>query len=59
MSLIHRTTGMHRSKAQTALLAAGFGGVLFALTFLVLGAIAPSYDALRETISGLIFLCLV
>jgi hypothetical protein len=36
-------------------LAAGFGGVLFALTFLVLGAIAPSYDALRETISALEF----
>jgi hypothetical protein len=37
---------MHRSKAQTALLAAGFGGVLFVMTFLVLGAMAPSYDAL-------------
>jgi hypothetical protein len=46
---------MHRSKAQTALLAAGFGGVLFVLTFLVLGAIAPNYDALRETISALEF----
>jgi hypothetical protein len=46
---------MHRSKAQTALLAAGFGGVLFAMTFLVLGAMAPSYDALRDTISALEF----
>lgn len=46
---------MHRSKSQTALLAAGFGGVLFVLTFLVLGAMAPSYDALRETISALEF----
>jgi|HubBroStandDraft_6_1064221.scaffolds.fasta_scaffold14544_2 hypothetical protein len=55
MSLINPTAGMHRSKAQTALLAAGFGGVLFALTFLVLGAIAPGYDALRETISALEF----
>ena len=46
---------MHRSKAQTVLLAAGFGGVLFALTFLVLGAMAPGYDSLRETISALEF----
>ena len=46
---------MHRSKTQTALLAAGFGGVLFVLTFLVLGAMAPGYDALRETISALEF----
>jgi hypothetical protein len=46
---------MHRSKLQTALLAAGFGGVLFVLTFLLLGALAPGYDALRETISALEF----
>jgi Protein of unknown function (DUF998) len=46
---------MHRSKTQTALLAAGFGGVLFVLTFLALGAMAPGYDALRETISALEF----
>jgi hypothetical protein len=46
---------MHRSKAQTALLAAGFGGVLFVVTFLVLGAMAPGYDSLRETISALEF----
>jgi hypothetical protein len=46
---------MHRSKLQTALLAAGFGGVLFVLTFLLLGAMAPGYDALRETISALEF----
>ena len=46
---------MHRSKAQVALLAAGFGGVLFALTFLVLGAMAPNYDAQRDTISALEF----
>ena len=55
MSLIPRTTGMHRSKAQTALLAAGFGGVVFVLTFLVLGMMAPGYDPLRETISALEF----
>ncbi len=46
---------MHRSKAQTALLAAGFGGVLFVVTFLVLGALAPGYNSLRETISALEF----
>jgi hypothetical protein len=46
---------MHRSKAQTALLAAGFGGILFVLTFLVLGAMTPNYDAMRETISALEF----
>jgi Protein of unknown function (DUF998) len=49
---------MHRSKTQTALLAAGFGGVLFVLTFLALGAMAPGYDALRETISALEFTAL-
>lgn len=36
-----------------ALLATGFGGILFVLTFVVLGAIAPGYDSLRETISAL------
>jgi hypothetical protein len=46
---------MHRSKLQTALLAPGFGGVFFVLTFLLLGALAPGYDALRETISALEF----
>jgi Protein of unknown function (DUF998) len=49
---------MHRSKAQTALLAAGFGGIPFVLTFLVLGAMAPSYDALHETISAIEFTAL-
>jgi hypothetical protein len=49
---------MHRSKTQKTLLAAGFGGVVFVLTFLVLGALAPNYDALRETISALEFTAL-
>jgi len=49
---------MHRSKTQTALLAAGFGGILFVLTFLVLGVMVPGYDALRETISALEFTAL-
>jgi hypothetical protein len=44
-----------RSRTQTLLLTAGFGGVLFILTYLVLGAIASSYDPLRDTISGLEF----
>lgn len=34
---------------------AGFGGIPFVLTFLVLGAIAPGYESLRETISALEF----
>jgi hypothetical protein len=55
MSFINQTTRTHRSKAQTALLAGGLGGVLFVLTFLLLGALAPGYDALRETISALEF----
>jgi hypothetical protein len=44
-----------RSKAQAAILATGFGGLFFALTYLVLGALAPGYDALRDTISALEF----
>lgn len=55
MSATSRTSGIHRSKAQTALLAAGFGGVLFVLTFLLLGTMAPGYDTLHETISALEF----
>ena len=46
---------MHRSAAQTALLAAGFGGLLFVLAYLILGALAPGYDALHDTISALEF----
>lgn len=46
---------IHRSKGQNALLAAGFGGVLFVLTFLTLGTMAPGYDPWRNTISALEF----
>jgi hypothetical protein len=46
---------MQRSAVQTALLAAGFGGLLFALTYLILGALAPGYDAFHDTISALEF----
>jgi hypothetical protein len=34
-------------------IAAGFGGVPFILTFVVLGAFAPGYDSLTQTISSL------
>lgn len=50
-----RAPRTHRSKAQTALLATAFGGVVFVVTFLLLGAIAPGYDPWRETISALEF----
>lgn len=46
---------MRRSKTQTALLASGFGGLLFVPAYLALGWLAPGYDALRETISALEF----
>jgi hypothetical protein len=58
MSFIDLARVTQRSKAQTTLLAAGFGGVLFVGTFLVLGAMAPSYDGLHETISALEFTAL-
>jgi hypothetical protein len=48
-------TGGSRSLRDRALLAAGFGGVLFILTFLILGAIVPDYCPLNETISALEF----
>jgi hypothetical protein len=37
------------------MLAAGFGGLGFALVYLVLGALAPGYNAPRDTISALEF----
>jgi Protein of unknown function (DUF998) len=46
---------MQRSKTQVGMLAAGFGGLGFALVYLVLGALAPGYNALRDTISALEF----
>lgn len=46
---------MQRSKTQVILLAAGFGGLLFVLTYLVLGILAPGYAPLRQTISALEF----
>jgi hypothetical protein len=50
-----RSGFLERSTTQTALLATGFGGVLFVLTYLVLGALAPGYDSLRDSISALEF----
>jgi Protein of unknown function (DUF998) len=47
------TITMQRPKTQATLLAAGFGGLLFVLTCLILGALVPGYDALRDTISAL------
>lgn len=44
-----------RSSLHTLLLTAGFAGVLFILTFVVLGALAPNYSSVRETISSLEF----
>jgi Protein of unknown function (DUF998) len=46
---------LQRSQSQTVLLGAGFGGLLFVLTYLVLGALAPGYDSARDTISALEF----
>lgn len=46
---------MQRSKTQVILLAAGLGGLLFVLTYLVLGMLAPGYAPLRQTISALEF----
>jgi hypothetical protein len=44
---------MQRTYAHKLELAAGFGGVLFISTFVILGAIAPGYDGLHDTISAL------
>lgn len=44
-----------RPTSQSVLLSSGLGGLAFVLTFLVLGMMAPGYDARRETISALEF----
>ena len=43
---------------RKALLATGFGGVLFITTFVVLGVLAPDYNSMRQTISELEFTAL-
>jgi hypothetical protein len=47
-----------RSRTQTLLLATGLGGVLFIVTYVILGSLAPNYDPVRETISALEFTAL-
>lgn len=50
------TTGIaRRSGIQKLALMAGFGGLLFTLTFLTLGAVAQNYDPFHDTISALEF----
>jgi Protein of unknown function (DUF998) len=44
-----------RSGLQKALLAAGFGGILFIATYVALGLLAPGYNSLRDTISAIEF----
>jgi hypothetical protein len=45
--------GKARPRATTLLLAMGYGGVLFILTFVLLGFLAPGYNSLRDSISAL------
>ncbi len=54
-SPIHSTveSPAQRSTTHKLLLAAGFSGVLFISVFVILGALAPGYDGLHETISAL------
>jgi hypothetical protein len=42
-----------RPRTTTVLLFAGWGGVLFIATFVVLGFLTPGYNSLRDTISAL------
>jgi hypothetical protein len=49
------TVSAARSQTHRFLLAAGFGSLLFIVTYLILGALAPSYNSVRETISALEF----
>jgi hypothetical protein len=44
---------MQRPYSHKLALAAGFSGVLFISAFVILGALAPGYDGLRDTISAL------
>jgi hypothetical protein len=44
-----------RSQTHRLLLATGFGGLLFIVSYLILGALAPNYNPVRETISALEF----
>jgi len=44
-----------RSQTHRLLLTSGFGGLLFIVTYLILGALAPNYSSVRDTISALQF----
>lgn len=44
-----------RSQIHKLLLAAGFGGLVFIATYAILGAFAPNYSSVRDTISALEF----
>ncbi len=46
------TINAARSQTHRLLLATGFGGLLFIITYVILGALAPNYNPVRETISG-------
>lgn len=52
---ISAPTGAPRTPRQKLLLASGFGGLTFATVYLLLGAIAPNYNPVRDTISALEF----
>jgi hypothetical protein len=49
------TINAARSQRHRLLLATGFGGLLFIVTYVILGALAPNYNPVRETISALEF----
>lgn len=49
------TDSTTRSQTHGLLLAAGFGSLLFIVTYLILGALAPNYSSVHETISALEF----
>ncbi len=46
-------SGQQRSRLETLLLCAGFGGMLFFAVFTLLGAMIPGYSFGRDTISAL------
>lgn len=48
-------TTARRSLGDVLLLSSGFAGVLFVLTFVILGEFVPGYDLLRDPISALLF----
>lgn len=49
------TSSTTRSRTHRLLLATGFGSLLFLVTYLILGALAPNYSSVHETISALEF----